>query len=502
MSAKTTSPSGTLSRPAAWATFARERFQIPAVLIFGVAQSTSAQYVVSSTLDWLGLAISVAGIAVLLVVMRMMDELKDLDKDRIAHPARPLPRGLISPEEVRSGLRIAIGLLLVVSVFIGLLWNPVAGVLLGLSVGYSLLMSRVLCTGSPRGTALLVCGYASNHHRSDLCVCDRHSAARSGFHSAGSLVRCDRPGSLVCSGGVQKARPGRAPGSRDLPDRCGSGSYHDSRARCGGISNIRRIPNRCSHHPMARSAASTGKPRPDYRAPRELQMDSWIRRPLRARSDLRPHDRSLHRSVAMTLQPLGPDSPAEALAARAGGKAAQLAILGRLGCSVPSWFCIPVEGFDAAFAEAQEQLGGTADTVPAGVSSLPVPKKVAELIPEALAQYSLSDAFVAIRSSGLDEDGTEHSFAGQFESYLYRRGADAIVEAIGRCWASAFSERNVAYRRAIGKPDSVPRMGVVIQQMIDSESAGVAFSRNPLAPGDRDALIVESVWGQGEGIVS
>ena len=204
----------------------------------------------------------------------------------------------------------------------------------------------------------------------------------------------------------------------------------------------------------------------------------------------------------MTLQPLGPDSPAEALAARAGGKAAQLAILGRLGCSVPSWFCIPVEGFDAAFAEAQEQLGGTADTVPAGVSSLPVPKKVAELIPEALAQYSLSDEFVAIRSSGLDEDGTEHSFAGQFESYLYRRGADAIVEAIGRCWASAFSERNVAYRRAIGKPDSVPRMGVVIQQMIDSESAGVAFSRNPLAPGDRDALIVESVWGQGEGIVS
>jgi 4-hydroxybenzoate polyprenyltransferase len=72
----------------------------------------------------------------------MMDELKDLDKDRIAHPARPLPRGLISPEEVRSGLRIAIGLLLVVSVFIGLLWNPVAGVLLGLSVGYSLLMYR------------------------------------------------------------------------------------------------------------------------------------------------------------------------------------------------------------------------------------------------------------------------------------------------------------------------------------------------------------------------
>ena len=202
----------------------------------------------------------------------------------------------------------------------------------------------------------------------------------------------------------------------------------------------------------------------------------------------------------MTIEPLGPESPEEVLATRAGGKATQLATLGRLGCSVPTWFCIPVEGFDAALAEAQ--LGENLEAIPTGMSSLPVPSKILELIPEALAQYKLSEDFVAVRSSGLDEDGLEHSFAGQFESYLYRRGPEAIAEAIGRCWASAFSERNVAYRKAIGKPDSVPRMGVVIQRMIASESAGVAFSRNPLAPGDRNTLIVESVWGQGEGIVS
>ena len=124
------------------------------------------------------------------------------------------------------------------------------------------------------------------------------------------------------------------------------------------------------------------------------------------------------------------------------------------------------------------------------------------MIPEALVKWNLTDEFVAVRSSGLDEDGTEHSFAGQFESYLYRRGVEGIVDAIGRCWASAFSERNFAYRAAIGKSDAVPRMGVIIQRMIDSESAGVAFSRNPLDPGDRESLIVESVWGQGEAIVS
>jgi len=72
----------------------------------------------------------------------MMDELKDLDKDRIAHPYRPLPRGLISSEEVRYGLRIVIGVLLGAAILIGLLGNPIAGTLLGLSVGYSLLMYR------------------------------------------------------------------------------------------------------------------------------------------------------------------------------------------------------------------------------------------------------------------------------------------------------------------------------------------------------------------------
>lgn len=161
MSMKTTSPSRTLSRPAVWATFARERFQIPVVMIVGVAQSTSAQYVVSSTLDWLGLAISISGITILLIVMRMMDELKDLDTDRIAHPDRPLPRGLISPEEVRLGLWIAVGVLLVASVSIGVLRNPVAGALLGLSVGYSLLMYREFFVPNFLGTRPFL--YAVTH---------------------------------------------------------------------------------------------------------------------------------------------------------------------------------------------------------------------------------------------------------------------------------------------------------------------------------------------------
>ena len=107
-----------------------------------------------------------------------------------------------------------------------------------------------------------------------------------------------------------------------------------------------------------------------------------------------------------------------------------------------------------------------------------------------------------MRSSGIDEDSVEHSFAGQFASFLYQKGAAQIQDSLLRCWASAYSERNIAYRRAHGLQHNAVRMAVVIQKMVNSEIAGVAFSRNPVRVSDRDHLLISSVWGQGEGLVN
>ena len=214
----------------------------------------------------------------------------------------------------------------------------------------------------------------------------------------------------------------------------------------------------------------------------------------------------------MSFEPLGPGSPPEELASRAGGKAARLADLERLGCNVPPWFCVPAEAFDAALAApgGATARGDGAAPGPAGALAsddaadpvVAVPERVAEPVLRALDERALAGEFVAVRSSGLAEDGAEASFAGQFSSYLYRRGGHAVLDALGRCWGSAFAARNVAYRRAMGVDDVAPRMGVIVQRMVDSESAGVAFSRDPLDPTDRDALVVEAVWGQGEGLVA
>ena len=45
------------------------------------------------------------------------------------------------------------------------------------------------------------------------------------------------------------------------------------------------------------------------------------------------------------------------------------------------------------------------------------------------------------------EDGGEASSAGQMETYLGVRGKEKVLEAIKKCWASAYTYQAVEYRR-------------------------------------------------------
>jgi len=53
---------------------------------------------------------------------------------------------------------------------------------------------------------------------------------------------------------------------------------------------------------------------------------------------------------------------------------------------------------------------------------------------------------VAVRSSATAEDLPEASFAGQQETYLNVRGADAVLEAVQKCWGSLWTARAIGYR--------------------------------------------------------
>lgn len=113
---------------------------------------------------------------------------------------------------------------------------------------------------------------------------------------------------------------------------------------------------------------------------------------------------------------------------------------------------------------------------------------------------TVGDKLYAVRSSAVGEDGSGNSFAGQMESYLYVKPQD-IKARIQDVINSANSERIKFYREQNGLSDEDIKVGVIIQEMINSEVSGVAFSSNPIT-GKRDEIVISSVFGLGEGLVS
>ena len=108
--------------------------------------------------------------------------------------------------------------------------------------------------------------------------------------------------------------------------------------------------------------------------------------------------------------------------------------------------------------------------------------------------------FVAIRSSATTEDLAEASFAGQQETFLNVKGAEVLLEKVKKCFASLFTARATYYRNQKNFKHEDSSLAVVVQKMVNSEKSGVVFSKDPTQ--NTEDIIIEAVWGLGEGIVS
>jgi pyruvate,water dikinase len=164
-----------------------------------------------------------------------------------------------------------------------------------------------------------------------------------------------------------------------------------------------------------------------------------------------------------------------------GGKAANLSRLARMYHRVPDGFSLPVMVMDEA--HPLDLL----DEITCAISDL-------------MACHNLPDFIAAVRSSAVDEDGVTASFAGQHETYLNIVGAEAIIQAITRCWQSARSEHAVHYRRQQGLSVERPQIAVLVQQLVPVDVAAVVFSANPIT-GNHDEIMINASWGLGESIV-
>lgn len=171
-----------------------------------------------------------------------------------------------------------------------------------------------------------------------------------------------------------------------------------------------------------------------------------------------------------------------------GGKAANLSRL-TADYPVPLGFCL------TKTACAQWQAGRNAVIVP------PTHQEMLLRAYQTLGQRcQMTNPRVAVRSSAISEDGQEASFAGQYETYLNITGAEALVEAVAKVWASAHSVRVQSYRDQRAIPANEFHFAVLIQQLIAADVSVVAFSANPIT-GNQNEIVINASWGLGESVV-
>ncbi len=106
---------------------------------------------------------------------------------------------------------------------------------------------------------------------------------------------------------------------------------------------------------------------------------------------------------------------------------------------------------------------------------------------------------LAVRSSAVDEDSAEASFAGQHLTLLNVPSSEELSSALREIWWSANSDSAITYRQRVGLFHR-PSVGVVVQALLDPEVAGVMFTQNPIT--GTDERVIEASWGLGEAVVA
>jgi phosphoenolpyruvate synthase/pyruvate phosphate dikinase len=211
-----------------------------------------------------------------------------------------------------------------------------------------------------------------------------------------------------------------------------------------------------------------------------------------------------------------------------GGKGASLSRLVAAGLPVPDGFHVTTAAYKqfvaenglqpqilAALESADPEYPATLEEASQTIRELfegaKMPAAIAGEVAQAYAELvgkSRSDSpkqpampvAVAVRSSATAEDLPEASFAGQQDTYLNVRGAEAVLQAVKRCWASLWTARAIGYRERVRADRDLPLLAVVVQLLAPAEAAGIMFTANPVT-GKREQAVISAAWGLGEAVV-
>ena len=201
--------------------------------------------------------------------------------------------------------------------------------------------------------------------------------------------------------------------------------------------------------------------------------------------------------------------------AQVGGKAMSLIRMTRHGLPVPPGFVLSVAFFEPWLErilqtpEWAKALNGSPQDLKQNTMiletlcmGLELDYKQKKALGEALETLKTDDKtpLFAVRSSSPEEDLEELSFAGGYETTLGVT-EETLEDALRRSFASCFDERVFVYKQEHRLAVDRPRIAVIVQQQIAAETAGVAFSLNPIN-NCYDEAVINANFGLGESVVS
>lgn len=192
------------------------------------------------------------------------------------------------------------------------------------------------------------------------------------------------------------------------------------------------------------------------------------------------------------------------------------------------WLKARLEKNEAGVKEWEEQITAGGELLRKAVEEMTIPQGIEieiGLAYEKLCQkVGKEDMVVAVRSSGISEDGKDRSFAGQYQTFLNQQGKEEVLDSIKKCLASQFTERVINYRnegrleiseevlkdnpgdinKALAASEELShresKLAIVVQRMVNASVAGVGFSVDSETGAKVSRIDVS--YGIGESIVS
>ncbi len=199
----------------------------------------------------------------------------------------------------------------------------------------------------------------------------------------------------------------------------------------------------------------------------------------------------------------------------AGGKGASLGEMTQADIPVPPGFVVLASAFDRFLHETGLEMDIEAQLKKVSYKDINSVDKYSTVIrnlihrakmPKDLQQEIIKDfkklkvKYVAVRSSATAEDSSQASWAGELETYLNTTEKD-LLKRVRDCWSSLFTPRAIFYRHEKKLHKAKVSVAVVVQAMVQSEIAGIAFTVHPVTK-DKRQMIIEAGYGLGEAVVS